>query len=241
MLTIMTIAAGFLTALDHFETLPAAARLRDYSYELLRLDTGDGVVDVGCGTGRAVAELAALGATATGLDLNPAMVGVARERHPECDYRVGDAHRLPFPDGTLRGHRTDKVLHDLPDPRAALAEARRVLAPGGRVVVVDLDWDAISIAGDDPARTRAVVHARTDRLNSGFAARQAPELLRALGFAEVRTTAEAEVITTEQLGELFLGRIAGDADDWLDDQRDRAARGDLLLVVPILVTAATKV
>jgi ubiquinone/menaquinone biosynthesis C-methylase UbiE len=240
MLTIMTIPAGFLTALDRFETLPAAARLRDHSYELLRLRTGDGVVDVGCGTGRAVAELAALGATATGVDLNPEMVGVARERYPRGDYRVGDADRLPFPDGTLRGHRTDKVLHDLPDPRAALAEAHRVLAPGGRVVVVDIDWDAISIADDEPARTRAVVHARTDQLAAGFAARQAPELLRALGFTEVRTTADSEVITAPDLGELFLGRIAGDADDWLAGQRGRARRGDLLLVVPVLVTAASK-
>ena len=85
---------------------------------------------------------------------------------------------LPFPDGCAAGYRTDKVLHDLADPRAALEDARRVLAPGGRIVVVDLDWDAIIIASDDPARTRAVVHARTDKLAAGFAARQAPELLR---------------------------------------------------------------
>ncbi|MEV4538629.1 methyltransferase domain-containing protein [Asanoa sp. NPDC049518] len=236
----MTIPAGFLRALDRFETLDGSARLRAYSYDLLALDTGDRVVDVGCGTGRAVAELAAGGAAATGLDHNPAMVDVARERRPDGDYRVGDAHHLPFEDGELHGYRTDKVLHDLTDPRRALEEARRVLSRNGRVVVVDLDWDAVSIAGDDPARTRAVVHGRTDRLASGFAARQAPELLRAVGFTDVRTTAASEVVTAADLGELFLSRIAGDADDWLADQRDRAQRGDLLLVIPMLVTVATR-
>jgi len=240
MLSIMTIPAGFLSALDRFETLPASARLRDHSYELLALTDGDRVVDVGCGTGRAVAELAARHTVAIGIDHNPAMVDVARGRHPHGDYRVGDAHRLPFGDGELGGYRTDKVLHDLTDPRQALHEARRVLRKNGRLVVVDLDWDAISIASDHPRQTRAVVHRRTDKLAAGFAARQAPELLRALGFTDVRTTAESEVVTTKDVGELFLSRIAGDADDWLADQRDRANRGDLLLVIPVLVTAATR-
>ncbi|SDZ44070.1 Methyltransferase domain-containing protein [Asanoa ishikariensis] len=236
----MTIPTGFLNALDSFETLPAAARLRVHSYELLALNKGDRVVDVGCGTGRAAAELAARHAIATGIDHHPAMVEVARGRHPDGDYRVGDAHRLPFADGELHGYRTDKVLHDLTDPHLALHEARRVLSRNGRLVVVDLDWDAISIASDDPERTRAVVHRRTDKLAAGFAARQAPEILRALGFTDVHTTAESEVVTTPELGGLFLSRIAGDADDWLAGQRNRAKRGDLLLVIPILVTAATR-
>ncbi|SNS58813.1 Methyltransferase domain-containing protein [Asanoa hainanensis] len=236
----MTIPAGFLTALDRFETLPASARLRDHSYDLLALNAKDRVVDVGCGTGRAVAELAARHSVAVGVDHNAAMVDVARGRHPDGDYRVGDAHHLPFADGELHGYRTDKVLHDLTDPHQALSEARRVLRRNGRLVVVDLDWDAISIASDDPERTRAVVHQRTDKLAAGFAARQAPELLRALGFADVSTTAASEVVTTADLGELFLSRIAGDSDDWLADQRARAKRGDLLLVIPILVSSATK-
>src|ERR1700754_4818764 len=101
MLTIMTIAPGFLSALDRFETLPEAARLRDHAYELLRLTMGDSVVDVGCGTGRAVAELAARGARATGIDRNPAIIDVARQRHPDDDYRVADAMKIPFADGEL--------------------------------------------------------------------------------------------------------------------------------------------
>ncbi|GAA1852660.1 methyltransferase domain-containing protein [Asanoa iriomotensis] len=234
----MTIAPGFLAALDRFETLPDARRLREHSYDLLELKPGDEVVDVGCGTGRAVAELAERGAVATGVDNNPAMVEVARQRHTRCRFQVGDALELPFADGQLAGYRSDKVLHDLTDPAAALAEAGRVLKSRARAVVIDIDWDAIIIAGDDPATTRNVVHARTDKLNAGFAARQAPELLRAQGFTDVGTTAHHEVITTPNLGELFLGRIAGDATAWLDDQRTRARTGDLLLVVPILVTTA---
>jgi len=236
----MTVTPAFLTALDLFDAQPTAARLRDYGYELLRLTSGDPVADVGCGTGLAVAELATLGATAIGVDLNPAMIDVARHRHPGGDYRVGSALDLPFADCELAGYRADKVLHDLADPQAALAEARRVLGAGARIVVTDVDWDAIAIAGDDPARTRAVVHARTDALPAGFAARQTPALLRTLGFTDINTTAETAVITSPDVGEVLLRRIAGDDVDWLADQQTRAARGDLLLFVPIVVTAATR-
>ena len=230
-----------LTALDRFEALPGAQRLRAFSYDLLRLRPGDKIVDVGCGTGRAVAELVDRGALATGIDRDPDMVEVAWQRHTHGRFQVADALELPFEDGELAGYRADKVLHDLTDPAGALAEAKRVLADRGRVVVVDIDWDAISIASgdDDPATTRQVVHARTDRMNAGFAARQAPKILRQQGFTEVRTTAHPEVITTRDLAELFLGRIAGDNADWLAAQRARAA-SDPLIVVPILVTAATK-
>ncbi|REG01235.1 methyltransferase family protein [Asanoa ferruginea] len=236
----MTIPPAFLTALDLFDAQPTAARLRAYGYELLRLTSGGRVADVGCGTGLAVAELTALGATAIGVDLNPAMIEVARHRHPRGEYQVGSALDLPFADGSLAGYRADKVLHDLADPQAALAEARRVLSAGACIVLTDLDWDTIAIASDDPARTRAVVQARTDALPAGFAARQAPELLRSLGFLEVSTTAETAVITSPDVGEVLLSRIAGDDADWLAEQRTRAARGDLLVFVPIVVTAASR-
>ena len=51
----------------------------------------------------------------------------------------GDAAALPFPDGTFRRVLLSYVLHHLEDPRAALREAARVAAPGGRVVVHDMD------------------------------------------------------------------------------------------------------
>src|ERR1700754_3577029 len=99
MLSIMTSPTRLMTTLDLFETHPAAARLRRHSFDLLRPAPGAGVVDVGCGTGRAVAELGADGAAAVGVDLDPAMIDVARARHPGGDFRVGDARQLPFAAG----------------------------------------------------------------------------------------------------------------------------------------------
>ena len=103
--------------LDAAETMPAAERLRARSYQLLRLPPDATVVDVGCGTARAVAELAELAAHAIGVDLDPAMLAAARRRFPDIDVRAADATELPLGDGQTHGYRADKVYHVLPDRR----------------------------------------------------------------------------------------------------------------------------
>lgn len=246
-----TAAAGYLAALDRFESEPGAVRLRQRTYQLLDLPPGGRVADVGCGTGRAAAELAGLGYAAVGVDADPAMIELARSRHPGGDYRVAAAEHLPFDDAGLAGYRADKVLHELADPMAALIEARRVLRPGGRVVIAGQDWDLIGVADDDPVLARTMVHARTDTLPSGLAARRAPAILADLGFADVVTEAHTAVITRLELAGAFLSGLAGaataagavspeQAERWLAAQDARAASGRLLVVVPILVTAAVR-
>ncbi|WP_067486978.1 methyltransferase domain-containing protein [Actinomadura hibisca] len=170
--------------LDVFDTLPGAPELRARTYDLL--GTGDRpVVDVGCGAGRAVAELSARGVPAIGVDRDEQMIATGRSRHPGADLRVGDAGALPLADGEAGGYRADKVFHDLADPAAALAEARRVLARGGRAVLIGQDWDTLVIDAADGALTRAVVHARADRVTAPRSARAYRALLLDAGFADV--------------------------------------------------------
>ena len=141
---------ALIRQLDAAEATPAAAWLRARSYQLLRPPPDATVVDVGCGTARAVAELAEHTAHAIGVDLDPAMLAAARRRFPDIDVRAADATELPLGDGQAHGYRTDKVYHVLPDPHAALAEARRVLVPGGRIALIGQDWDTLVIDSDQP-------------------------------------------------------------------------------------------
>jgi ubiquinone/menaquinone biosynthesis C-methylase UbiE len=159
---------GLIARLDVVDSLPAAAELRARSYDLLAPASGTRVVDVGCGTGRAVAELRRRGIDALGVDLDPTMVAVARERWPESAVELADAYNLPLPDAAAHGYRADKLYHALDDPGRALTEARRVLAPGGRIVLLGQDWDTIVIDSDRPELTRALVaHGPTSCLTHG--------------------------------------------------------------------------
>ena len=77
----------------------------------------------------------------TGVDLSPAMLALARQRAAEAgrqvDLREGDAHRLPFDDASFDTVVCTFSLCNIPDLRGALTEMRRVLRPGGRLVLVD--------------------------------------------------------------------------------------------------------
>jgi ubiquinone/menaquinone biosynthesis C-methylase UbiE len=236
--------------LDAAEAMPGAATLRARSYELLRLSPGDTVVDVGCGTGRAVAELAGRGARAVGVDLDPAMLAPARSRFPGIDVRVADAADLPLDDGQARGYRADKVYHVLPEPSAALAEARRVLAPGGRIVLVGQDWDTVVIDSDRPGLTRRIVHARADTIPHPRIARGYRNLLLDAGFRDVEFEAHTVIFTDPAMQPLLSGHAAAarqagvisdaEAGAWVGEQARRAAAGRLMFAIPMFVAAGTR-
>ncbi|MCZ2826917.1 MULTISPECIES: class I SAM-dependent methyltransferase [unclassified Modestobacter] len=98
---------------------------------------GRRVLDVGCGSGPLAAALRARGAVVTGFDSSAVMVELARDRLGEdADVQVADLSApLPFADGGFDDVTASLVLHYLRDWSAPLAELRRVLRPGGRLVL----------------------------------------------------------------------------------------------------------
>ncbi|MBB6035549.1 methyltransferase domain-containing protein [Phytomonospora endophytica] len=236
--------------LDRAETLPGAAELRTRTYELLRLRSGARVVDIGCGGGRAVAELGARWADVVGIDADPRMVAAARARHHTADIRQGDATALPFADGELDGYRADKVFHELPDPAVAVTEAHRVLTPGGRVVLAGQDWHALAIDSDHPGLTTRVVHARANAIIAPRAARAFRNLLLTAGFTEVAVEVHTGIFTDTAMLPMLTGLAStalrtlaispGEHATWLAEQTARAEADRMLLAVPIFVASATK-
>ncbi|RSD10430.1 class I SAM-dependent DNA methyltransferase [Amycolatopsis eburnea] len=94
-------------------------------------------VDVGCGPGHFTAYLASLGVDASGVDLSPAMVGLARRAHPELAFEVGSMTDLTLPDASVAGVLASWSLIHVPDDDVpvALGHFRRVLRPGGLLVI----------------------------------------------------------------------------------------------------------
>jgi SAM-dependent methyltransferase len=98
---------------------------------------GQRVLDIGCGTGRFLAQLAEI-AKAWGVDASPEMLEVARARVSGAGLKLGSAEELPFKDGWFERATMWLVAHLLDRPRA-FAEAYRVLTPDGRFAVATFD------------------------------------------------------------------------------------------------------
>jgi len=102
------------------------------------------ILDVGTGPGIVAFLLAELGHDVTGMDLSEEMLRNARENAARFDlpveFKKGDAENLPFEDKSFDAVVNRHVLWTLPNPEKAIAEWRRVLKPGGKVVIVDGNW-----------------------------------------------------------------------------------------------------
>jgi demethylmenaquinone methyltransferase/2-methoxy-6-polyprenyl-1,4-benzoquinol methylase len=98
---------------------------------------GMSILDVAGGTGTSAAPLAKRGARVTVVDLSAGMVEVGRRHHPELDFRVGDAAKLPFEDDTFDVTTISYGLRNTQNPEIVLSELRRVTKPGGRLVVAE--------------------------------------------------------------------------------------------------------
>jgi ubiquinone/menaquinone biosynthesis C-methylase UbiE len=135
-------------------------RFRKKQVELARLAPGESVLDVGCGTGTlAIAAARRVGTTGSVTGIDPAenllarARGKARRARVAVDFRAGTGDALPCEDASFDAVLSTLVLHHLPHDvlRAAVQEMRRVLKPGGRVLVVDI--------GGEQAATKSTLHA----------------------------------------------------------------------------------
>ena len=144
------------------------------------------VLEVGCGTGALAAALAERGARVWGIDAEPEMLAVARQRVPAgVGLKEGRAEALPFKDGWFDRVVMRLSLH-LFDRPAAIAEARRVLGPDGRLAIATFDpahfdgfWlNAIypRIAEIDRARFPTLAQIEADAAAAGFSAVRATQL-----------------------------------------------------------------
>ena len=190
---------GYLDAVAGLEGVRAYKR---GTFALLDVRPGHRVLDVGCGAGDdvlALAELVGPEGRVVGVDASAAMVDEAARRAEgrglPVAFRVGDAHRLPFADGSFDAARADRTFQHLADPERALAELVRVTTPGGAVVVADTDWGMLAVDAPDQDTTRRVAEAIAERVRHPWMGRRLLGLFRRAGLTDVVVETGAAVLT----------------------------------------------
>jgi ubiquinone/menaquinone biosynthesis C-methylase UbiE len=165
-------------------------RLRRTTVALARIQPGETVLEVGCGTGDvALAAKAQAGSNGAvyGIDPAPEMIAVARAKAARLgrtvDFQIGLIEALAFPDATFDVVLSSLMMHHLPDDlkRQGLAEIARVLKPGGRLLIVDIKRP---IGRIDRVMGTLFLHGG---LRSGV--QDLPPLLQAAGFTGIESGA----------------------------------------------------
>lgn len=233
---------------------------RNLVYEALAAEPGEDVLDIGCGLGFYVAEiLDRVGETGsvTGVDAAAPMLAIAQRRvagRKGATLLEGEATALPVGDGSFDAAVSVQVLEYVADLPAALAEIQRVLRPGGRVVLWDVDWSTLSWHSSDPARMERMLAAWDRHLvHPALPRTLAAELGRA-GFSDVRRGAHVFATTAldpqtygGQLGATVRHYLRGlddvdqgEADAWLADLGALHDRGEYSCAVTQFCFTATR-
>jgi ubiquinone/menaquinone biosynthesis C-methylase UbiE len=206
----------------------------------LRASVGESILDLGSGPGFLACELAdEVGASGrvVGVDISADMNSLASRRVADCGFsdRVeilqGDATALPFADVTFDAAVSMQVIEYVPEPDAALHELARVLRPGGRVVIVDTDWDSLVWEAENRARAARIATAWNEHLPDPYLPRSLAPRLRGAGF-EVEEVRVVSILNTTYDSTTFSYNIArliaafvpgragvskAETTEWLDD------------------------
>jgi arsenite methyltransferase len=215
-------------------------RRRALVHEALGAQPGERVLDAGCGPGFYVAEtLERVGpeGSVVGVDASAPMLALSAKRcegHSNVSFAEGDVTSLPLPDSDFDRALSVQVLEYVDDIPPALAELKRVLKPGGRVLIWDVDWATVSWHSEDPARMGRFLAAWDEHLSDPTLPRTLSAQMRAAGFEDVEMT--GHTFATDDLNEesyagALLDMMAGyvgtdEAVDWAAEQRELQARGE---------------
>lgn len=179
-----TLAAVYLT--------PDVVAQREKVLALLAPKQGERALDIGCGPGLTTEALAhAVGAQGyvLGVDIAPPMLAMAKRRCAslaQVEFGMADVTRLPYQDNSFDVALASQVYEYVEDVDQSLRELARVIRPGGRVVLVDTDWESCVWASHDEARMRRVIETWNEHIPHPQLPRTLKRRMEAAGFSRLR-------------------------------------------------------
>jgi ubiquinone/menaquinone biosynthesis C-methylase UbiE len=231
--------------MEEFNASAGATKRRTRLLDVLALQPGEHILDVGPGPGHYAFEMAsAVGDTGrvAGVDNAKDSLATARRRCSglaNVSFSLGDAVDLPFAEATFDAVLSTQTFEYLPNVGAALAEIIRVLKSGGRVLIHDTEWDAWAWHSRHRARMNRIMEVWDSHLADPHLPQTLGAKLTAAGFTDVGVEPLVQLETTydpASLSAILIKFVAGyvtsqgipesEATAWADDLRALGSRGD---------------
>ena len=228
---------------------PAIVEQRARTRAALAIQPGERGLDIGCGPGFLLCEMAAEAGEVVGVDASPDMVEAARLRAKQkgllnTKVLAGDASELDMPSSSFDFATAVQVYLYVKNVERALAEAARVLKLGGRLVVVDTDWESCVWLTSDPARQRRMLDAWASQFAQPHLPPALPRLLARAGLRLEAVESFPVLNLRHEPGSFSAGivdmlpRIVAplgidptEAEAWAADLRGRTGEGDYFFSV----------
>jgi SAM-dependent methyltransferase len=155
----------------------------------------------------------------------------------QIQFRIGDACAIPYPDSYFDAARSERVFLYLPDRVGAIQEMERVVKPGGRLCLIDTDFDSIAIYSTNPAQTRKMTSIVAASIPNPNSARELPALAMHTGLTDLRVESFAirtphDFLERSMSGAWWKAAESGiattreEASGWLGEQAAHQASGN---------------
>ena len=182
--------------LDFANDLPFFKAYKAHSWESLKIEPRQVVLDVACGTGSDLLQLAARypDTQFIGVDKSESFLAVAKERAgsaPNIEFLPGDAEQLPLGDRAVHAARIDRSLQHVESPAAVLKDMVRVTKIGGRIVACEPDWETFILFNGEFDDSRQIAGFFQRSIRNRFIGRELASLMNERGVEALRTHVHA--------------------------------------------------
>lgn len=236
------------------------AAAKDASCGLLRLQPGEKVMDIGCGLGNdllEMAELIGIHGLAVGVDKSESLIleaqQRARARRVLAQFQIADAEHLPWNSNQFDACRADRLLQHVRNPRLVLDEMVRLLKPGGRIVITDRDWGMVALDSSDDRTTRLILDEAASRIRNPWIGRKLHGFFVSAGLEQISVQTHSINTRSFETADILLdlrsvaehtvkaGHVSFAAKEaWLDDLSIRNRQGSFLATLTLFVVFGVK-
>jgi SAM-dependent methyltransferase len=239
---------------------PDVANQRDKVLAMLAPRAGEAALDIGCGPGLTTQALAQqIGATGKviGVDIAAPMLAIALKRCenlPQVSFSQCDILSMPYENASFDIALATQVYEYVEAIDAALVELARVIRPGGRVLLVDTDWESCVWASSDDVRMRRVIDTWNQHIPEPQLPRTLKQRMERAGFDDVKVdviplvnlaydTQTYSIGMSKVIGSFAAGRnglSAQDIAEWQDDLKKQGDKGQYFFSLNRYVFSAAR-